>query len=101
ADLGAHFACPRVILRPEQHEPRAGIADLGARHQHPDVLGCGVLAPKLEAVRDGLEADLLAALTAIDTLLHSVTDLVWHGRSPAWEWRCVADVPRAYLTRGD
>jgi hypothetical protein len=72
----------RMVFGAEEHEARARVADLGAGNQHPDVVRVGVLPAQFEAVADGFEADRLATLAAIDTLLHCVTHLMWHRDSP-------------------
>jgi hypothetical protein len=67
-----------MMLGAEQHESRARAADLSAGDQQVDVVRSGVLAALLQAVRDTLETDLLAAATAIDTLLHPGIQLMNH-----------------------
>jgi hypothetical protein len=66
----------------KQHESGARVADLGARHQRSNVLSLGVHSTLLQAVADRFEAGFLAALTSINTLLHSVIHLLRHRLSP-------------------
>jgi hypothetical protein len=64
--------------RTEQHEPRARAADFRTRQQQGDVVGLRVPPALLEAVRRALRTKLLAAATAIDTLLHASVELMSH-----------------------
>lgn len=93
ADLRAHLAGARVMSGSHEHEARARVADFRARHQHSDVLRLGVFAAQLQTVADGFEADLLTAPTAVDTLLHPVTHLMWHRQLPRGRVRSVACSP--------
>jgi hypothetical protein len=71
-----------MVFGVEEHEARACIADLGAGDQHSDVVGIGVLSSQFEAVAHRLEADRVATVAAINTLLFCVIHLIWHLCSP-------------------
>ena len=69
-DLCTHSTRARVQIRATEHEVGARLADLGTIQEEPDVRGLGVLASELQAMRDGLHADLVAFGTVSDALLH-------------------------------
>ena len=57
-------------VRPAQHEVGAGLADLGAVHHQPDMVWLGVMSPLLKAVRNRLQARLMAVAADFDALEH-------------------------------
>jgi hypothetical protein len=71
-----------VELRAQEHEPRARVANVRARHQQLYVISCRVFAAKLQTVIDGLETDRLAALTTVDALVCLGVDVVCHREIP-------------------
>jgi hypothetical protein len=98
------------MLRSEQHEAGARVANLRARHQRPDVFSFRMFTAQLEAMTDGLEAHFLAALAAIDTLLQLVAHLMWHNSlsllgiedsSERDEASTVPEIPCASALRSD
>ena len=66
------------MFRSEKHEASACAADLRAGEQQTDVVRLRMLATLVQAVRDAFQADLLATVAMIDTLLHSGIHLTSH-----------------------
>ena len=64
--FGLHYLCPCLVSRVREE---------------PNVFGFRMFTAQLEAMTDGLQADFLAALAAIDTLLHRCIGVMRHGTS--------------------
>src|SRR5206468_3194591 len=74
--LGAHATGARMERGPAEHKVRARLADLGAVEQQPNMRGRRVLAPHLQTIRDGRQADAVTVQTLLNALLHVATHLV-------------------------
>lgn len=85
AALGADFAHARVALARAGEEARARLADVNAIEERLDVLRVRVIISHVEAVRDGLEADLRAVRARVDAGAHRRVD----GRSVGLVGTCV------------
>ena len=70
AHFGARGAGVVMQVRPAQHEVRAGLADLGAVHHQSDVIRLRVMPALLEAIRNRLQARLVAVAADLDALEH-------------------------------
>jgi hypothetical protein len=73
ADFGAYPAKTMLKLRATELEISRRLADLGTVHQETEMFWFNVLSAGLEAVvHCGLQADLMALGTRLDTGLHGV-----------------------------
>lgn len=57
-------------IRAAQHKVGAGLADLGAVKEQPDMVWLGMCSALLEAIGHGLQANPMAIQAVLDTLLH-------------------------------
>ena len=84
AYLRARRAYRSVQRRAAQHEVGCGLTDLRAIDHQPQMLLLNVLAARAQAIRQHLQAGLVAFIAGIDAGLHlaALWRLVHHGVSP-------------------
>ena len=80
ADEGAGLARAQMQRGIAQHEVGADAAHVRAVEQRRDVIGRRVAASQLKTVRNGLQADVTAALASVDGTLHVGASRLGHVR---------------------
>jgi hypothetical protein len=76
ANVGAHAAYLRMIVRHPQHKIRARQTNLNAVLKQPDVFGGSVFAAHFQTMTDGFQTNCVAVLTIINALLHFLTSIL-------------------------